>query len=379
MSRFSPKRCFVSKFAALLALTTLALGSCTFATILRYGPSGVEDYAIFPHRTLKAGRQPYRFPNGPRLNSPTVPYHAFGEHDLDSLLAANDTLAFLVLKNDRLVYERYFNGHGEDKLSQIFSVSKSVLSMLIGCALDDGLIRSIQQPVTDFVPELRTLGYDAVTLEHLLQMTSGMDYLEWDNPFGLHPAFYYGDDLEKRLLAIPLANPPGTRWSYKSGENELLGLILARSLHGRTITDYMQEKLWEPLGMEFDGQWAVDHEPDGLEKTFCCLALRPRDALKLGRLMLHNGEWEGRRILSEAWVARSHQVDIRNGSAWFYQNQWWVGDLAGNDYYAMGHLGQIIYVNPGKDVVIVRLGSDRGRFSDRVSWIALLRAVAQSF
>jgi CubicO group peptidase (beta-lactamase class C family) len=253
-------------------------------------------------------------------------------------------------------------------------VAKSLLSILIGCAIDDGYIESVNQPVTDYVPELRANGFDKVTLRHLLQMTSGMDYEESDSPFGLQARFYYGENLEEMLLDLKLRHSPGVYFDYKSGENQLLGLILSRALPSMTITEYTQARIWEPLGMEYDGLWSVDHEPGGLEKTFCCLAARSRDYAKIGRLYLNGGNWNGQQIVSSAWVRESTRLDISDGSSAEYQYQWWLPDAYGTDFMAVGLLGQYVYVSPKHDVIIVRLGKSEGQI-ERYQWEDFMAAI----
>jgi CubicO group peptidase (beta-lactamase class C family) len=239
-------------------------------------------------------------------------------------------------------------------------MSKSFLSILIGAAIDDGFIASVDQPVIDFVPELADAGYGRVTIRHLLQMTSGMDYVEVEGRDScLHNRFYYTTRLEHELLRLGLDKEPGQEFSYKSGENALLGLILSRAIAPQTITAYTQERLWQPLGMEYDGSWNLDSE-GGLEKTWCCLSATARDYAKLGRLMLHNGNWNGEQIFPADWVAQSTQVDTADGSVWNYQYQWWLVTKGGSDFTALGHLGQFVYVNPIKNVIIVRQGTSRG-------------------
>jgi len=199
--------------------------------------------------------------------------------------------------------------------------------------------------------------------------------VESDNPFGLHPRFYYGADLEKSLLKLKLKEDPGKKFVYKSGDNQLLGMILSRALKTKTITDYMQERIWEPLGMEYGGLWSIDHEGDGLEKTFCCISARARDFAKLGRLYLHLGNWNGRQIVSRRWVEHSTRIDTTEGSAWNYQYQWWLVSKEFGDYMAMGHLGQYVYVNPQRQLIIVRLGKNRGDL-DTDAWKELFTVLS---
>ncbi len=222
--------------------------------------------------------------------------------------------------------------------------------------------------------ELKANGFDEVTLEHLLQMTSGMDYTESDNPFGIYPRFYYGDNLEEMLLEMGLRHSPGKYFEYKSGDNQLLGLILSRALSPMTITEYMQTRIWGPLGMEYDGMWSIDREPDGLEKTFCCLAAPARDYAKLGRLYLDGGNWNGEQIVSREWVRKSTRLDISDGSSWEYQYQWWMPDAYGSDFMAAGHLGQYVYVSPRHKVIIVRPGKSGGNLKSD-DWKDLLASI----
>lgn len=378
----------------ILLLCLLLLGSCTFLRMVRYGNSDIDDHCcIFPTRELTASAHPRPFPRasaaltagGSQAALPeggagnvrgTLPTHVARE--LDAFLAAHDTGAFLVVHRGAIVYERYFGDHRRDSATLAFSMSKSVLSLLVGCAVDDGIIASVQQPVTDYVPELADRGFGEVTIEHLLQMTSGMDFRESPSPLRQHPYFYYGDDLERRLLRQKLAVPPGTEFAYKSGENQLLGLVLARALGEETITSYTQRRVWEPVGMEFGGCWAVDHEPGGLEKTFCCLAIAARDVAKIGRLYLDEGRAAVEQVVSPEWVRRSLAVDTSAGSVVFYQYQWWLPFADSPVFMASGHRGEFLYVNPELDLIMVRLGPSTGHLS-HAEWRAYLYGLEEAF
>lgn len=370
------------RHAIALLLLVLAAGpaGCAFLKMVRHGDSSVDDYRIFPARRLHASRSPIPFrERGAPASGPAVLDLTDREREeLSRFLAAHDTLAFLVVRGNTLLYEGYFNGHARDDPSFCFSMTKSFLSLLIGCAIDDGLIRSVDQPVTDFVPELAPNGFGRVTLKHLLQMTSGMAYRDSDSPFSLHPYFYYGDNLEERLLRLRLDTEPGTAFRYKSGESQLLGLVLKRALKGKPVTAYMQERVWEPLGMEHDGLWSIDHEGgDGLEKTFCCLAATARDVAKIGRLYLNEGRADGVQVVSPAWVRDSTRVDTSQGSVANYQYQWWIPFEGHPAFMASGYRGQYLYVNPDLGLVIVRLGPSRGGL-EHDDWLAFMRSLESS-
>jgi len=254
-------------------------------------------------------------------------------------------------------------------------MAKSVTSILIGCAIDDKLIQSVSEPVTNYIPELKENGFENVTLEHLLQMTSGLDFNEsYSNPFDDAVTIYYGRNLRKTLGKMKLKTASGKTFEYASGNTQLLGLVLERALKGRTISNYLEEKIWKPMEMEFDASWSLDKRENGLEKTFCCLNARARDYAKLGRLYLNKGKWNDKQIVSEAWVSQSTKIDTSNGSAWYYQYQWWLPTQTG-DFMAQGILGQYIYVQPEKNLIIVRLGKNHGK----ADWVEILTSLGQAY
>lgn len=355
---------FFSLVVAVAIGWTVAVGPVTVYRTVVYNFSGIDDYRIFPQRRLTAAPLPFRFREGGHVGVPPVLVNFGSRHDvpLSELLPATKTVAFLMVKDDAIMFEQYFEGFDRATPSLSFSMAKSFLSVLTGCAIADGYLKSVDQPVTDFVPELMEKGFASVTLKHLLQMTSGIDYTENDLPLGLHVRFYYTDRLEQEILDLRLREQPGTRFIYKSGDAYLLTLALKRALGGKSITAYMQERLWQPLGMEYDGIWSIDHAPDGLEKTGCCLAATARDFAKIGQLYLNKGQWNGRRIVPEAWVTEPTRIDTK-GSAWEYQYMWWRVSRDRPDFMATGHLGQFLYVNPAARLIIVRLGTGTGGLS----------------
>jgi len=376
----------VAIFVQWMIVAGPAAGRTAFFRLLRNGITKIDDFKYYPSRILTASHDPYRFSedtNRSRVPS-SVELSSGREESLVDLLTSNNTIAFLIIKEDAIVFEQYFQGHTASSLSQSFSVTKSFTSALIGKAIDDGLIHSVDQPVTDFIPELAERGFEAVTIKHLFTMTSGSNYVENDNPFGVHPVFNYTPDLEKMILDFRVKNEPGQQFKYKTGDTALLGLILTRVLDPITMTDYAQESLWAPLGMESDGVWSLDRE-DGLEKNWCCLAATARDFAKFGSLYLHEGLWEGQRILSAEWIEQSTQVgaipeaawpsESKENGLWNYGYFWWLASQVDRDYMAIGKDGQYIYVNPSKDMVIVRLGWSQGELPER-QWIKLFQYLA---
>ena len=358
-------------------LMFLLLAGCKVGRFVIYNFADTNDHRKFPSRALDRSPDPWHYPidlEGPAPRWATTD----GERvTFEQFLEEHRTVAFLVVYRDTIRYEHYFDGYDSATVHTSFSVAKSVTSMLIGCAIADGYIRSVDQPVTDFLPELIDKGWDRVTLEQVLQMTSGMDFQEsYTNPFGTAATFYYGRRLRQSTVKLGLEREPGTGWDYDSGNTQLLGLVLEQSFRmagdsALTITEYLQRKLWTPLGMEFPASWSIDRRKGGIEKTFCCLNTPARDFAKLGSLYLHEGRWQGQQLVPSEWVERSTRVDSSAGSAWWYQYQWWLPDKRGT-FMAEGILGQYIYVDPAREVVIVRLGRKPGN----ADWVQVFRGVA---
>ncbi|MDP3927900.1 MAG: serine hydrolase [Bacteroidota bacterium] len=353
----------------------ITVNSCQVGRFIWYNFADVNDHKIFDDRILQAPPTKFTFFEPLQEKAPKTIHIQNKEIAFDGYLKTNKTLAFLIIKNDTLLYERYFDTYSKESIVPSFSVAKSITSILIGCAIDDKLIKNIDEPITNYIPELTKNGFEKVSIKHVLQMTSGLNFNEsYVNPFGHAASFYYGLNLRKSIAKLTLKELPGTQFDYVSGNTQLLGLILERALKGKNVTQYLQEKLWEPLGMEYSGSWSIDSEKSGLEKTFCCLNARARDFAKIGRLYLQKGNWNGKQIVSEKWVKESTQVKTSEGSASYYQYQWWLPSRDG-DFMAHGILGQYIYVNPSKNMVIVRLGSSEGN----ANWDSLFMGLAEAY
>lgn len=361
-----------------LALS-LTAASCKIGRFVVYNFADITDYKIFPSRTIEAPEQSFQFYQPTEIerivDSITVTKDNGRKSHLpfEEYLEQNKTVAFLIIQNDTLKYERYFAGYDDESIVASFSMAKSVQSMLVGMAIEDGLIGSINDPIVNYLPYLGDNDLSGVTIQHLLNMTSGIDFNEsYTNPFGQAAAFYYGRNLRREVDKRKPAHPPGTHFSYSSGDSQLLGLVLDSALGEETLSDYLERKLWQPLGMEFPATWSLDKKKEGMEKTFCCLNARARDFAKLGRLYLNDGNWQGEQLVPQNWVAESTKIDSTAGSAWFYQNQWWLPARDGS-FQAQGILGQYIYVNPAANVIIVRLGKAQGKTSN---WRSLFAAIA---
>lgn len=323
----------------------------------RTGPS-VNEYPIFANHRLKTGTtQAWMQSN--KLNAKSIP------NELLQKMEAIETGAFLVIRYDTIVHEQYWGDFSNHSITNSFSMAKTVVSVLVGCALQEGLIKTIDQPVGDFLPEYKTGELAKVTIRHLLTMSSGIDFDEdYANPLAYPAEAYYGSDLRKLTMSYTqLRNPPGKYFDYVSGNTQLLGFVLMKAT-GKSLADYATEKLWKPLGCEHEAFWSLDHA-GGNEKTFCCLNSNARDFARIGKLYLDSGRWNGKQIVPQDYALASVQRQgtlLSDGKPCLnYGYSWWlIPDYKGHSiFYARGILGQYILCIPDLDILIVRLGERR--------------------
>jgi CubicO group peptidase (beta-lactamase class C family) len=359
-----------------LLLASFFVTSCTTLRILYYNVPDLKVRDQFPKRHLVKSPTPFNFVNNAlsfpvshSINIDQTKWNSFEE-----FLEENETVAFLAIRNDTILYEKYFEDFQDDRPIPSFSIAKSFVSALVGCAIDEGYMGSVQDPVIKYVPELKNKGLDDLTIEHLLQMTAGLKYKEhyWYHKKNLAYIFYT-DDLNSSVFGLKAVRKVGEKHEYQSIATQLLGLALSRSLADQTVTEYLQEKIWTPLQMEYDASWDLDRE-DGIEKTFCCLNACARDYAKFGRLYLNEGEWEGKQVVPREWVRRSLKIDSLNGSAPHYQYLWRL-DIESSSFYAKGFFSQLVYVNPERNLIFVRLGKRSGD----VDWVDFLSAQLDFF
>jgi CubicO group peptidase (beta-lactamase class C family) len=355
-----------------------SLDRSSIARAMLWREADVGDQHRFPARTIPAGDEASPLPAGVEIDPPAPPSGAEDDRAFDEFLRATGTLGFVVLDDDQLVYERYFGGADRQTRQTSFSVAKSFVSALIGIAIDEGLIGSVTDPVTEYLPELseRDPRFERITLRDLLTMSSGIRYEEQSLPlpWGDDVDTYYGTDLrDLGLSATQIVRPPGQEWLYNNYNPLLLGLVLERAT-GTSVSDYMATKLWQPLGAEADATWNLDSEGSGFEKLESGLNATPVDYARFGELFLHAGEWNGQRIVSQDWVREATAADVTTDPAGHYQYFWWIDTQRPDRFYALGNFGQYIYVAPDAGAVIVRTGRDWGVEND--TWLSVFREVA---
>jgi CubicO group peptidase (beta-lactamase class C family) len=363
--------------------------------VLAWQESDYGDYMDnFPHQELKAASEPFIFEMAADEERADRVFEAnLRVGDFDTFLEEGGAQAFIVIQDDKILYEKYFNGAQRDTLLTSFSVAKSYTSALVGIAVAEGHVKSVDDPVTDYLPELaeRDPRFGDITIRHLLLMAGGLDYQEMrsalfngDDPL----TTYYPDQRQAALEFTEIVERPGETFQYNKYYPQLLGLVVERAT-GRPVTDYMQEKLWEPIGAEFDGSWSLDSESSGFEKMEAGLNARAIDFAKLGRLYLEGGAWNGEQVIPAEWVADSTQVDRATHNAGYYPDEMgqaiyddlngyykymWYGFLRGEggyDFAAEGDHGQFIYVSPAKKLIIVRNGLEYGHDWSWADWIEL--------
>ena len=320
---------------------------------------GIDDHKLFPARVIENSAPGWRFSApGDGEDIRAALDQAAGAEGIQRFLARNGATAFLVIRGDRLLYEQYFQGCERASVCTSFSVAKSFTSALIGIALQEKLIAGLDDPLTKYLPELSANAWPAISIRHLLGMCSGLGYQ--DNgflPWNDEPRVYYSLDLRRLAGQARSVEAPGSRFHYNNYNLFLLGMILER-VTGGSVSAYLQEKIWKPLGMEYPASWSLDSQAGGMEKMESGLNARAVDFARFGRLYLRRGDWEGRQIVPESWVAAS--TTIEPGAAWsHYKYLWWVSRSGNGRYTAVGNLGQFIFIAPDKDCAILRFGQGR--------------------
>lgn len=312
---------------------------------------------IVPVKTIRRGRRVHPLPPAGRTIEPTWT-HAGQSWTVDSYMQANRVSGVLVIKDGKVLLERYALGRAPTDRWTSFSVAKSVTSTLVGAAIKDGKIRSLQDPVTDYLPELKGSAYDGVTVRQLLMMSSGVrwneDYTDPNSDVARTGALTAGPDginpIVKYMGTLPRANAPGTKFTYNTGETDLVGVLVSRAT-GKPLAEYASEKIWRPYGMEQDGIWMTDTA--GHERGGCCMSMTLRDYGRIGQFILDGGVANGRPMLPDGWTREATRVQIPNGqpAPAGYGYFWWI---RGNGAYeATGIFGQGIATFPEDRLIIV--------------------------
>lgn len=340
------------------------------------GKSGPHIYSFVHHvhDTIANGEQVFQFPYAKQqalwidtLHFFTQPPFYKNKTLMQTLNGKSDTQGVLIIQNDSIVYEKYWGDISPDRLVTVFSVSKSITSLLCGITIDEGFIKSVDDAVTNYLPELKKKDpmWQKLTIRHLLNMQSGLDF---DDTYSLRlknlkrlnamAKLNYGHDIIKQILGLKFRYIPGTKHHYESMASEILGIVIERASQKR-FADYLSEKVWKPLQMESPGLVNIDSRKYGVAHAFGGLSLTMKDLAKIGRLYLHRGVWNGKRIVSEEWIRQSTDYNTDNDG---YHFNWYNLSSIGAPkaqypgYYAHGIHAQVLYVNPHKNLIMIRVG-----------------------
>lgn len=318
------------------------------------GPT-IYDKDKFPFKTLEASTQEFSFVEHPLIQKASISV------DQEERMVRNESTSFLVIKNDTILYERYWAEHSEDELSNSFSVAKSLVALLIGKAIEEGKIKGLDDPIEDYISEFQGKKEGKITLRNLLSMSSGLNWKESSkNPLSHNAEAYFGPDLTELILSLEQIEEPGKEFKYLSGNTQVLALALTRAVD-QDLSSYAQDKIWSKIGTR-ESYWSTDD--NNVEKAYCCLYATTRDYAKIGRLMINNGYWNGMSIVDSAYIAElvspTNIIEPDGSKNDRYGLHWWLypGERA-PVYYARGILGQFIICIPEHDMVIVRTGHKR--------------------
>jgi len=282
------------------------------------------------------------------------------------------TIAYVIIKNDSIWFENYYDGFDENSKTNSFSMAKSYVSGLLGKAISNGYIKSLDQPVGDFFAEFSEGLAAQMTVGDLSSMASGTNWDEkYYSPLSITTRAYFDDDLEKVILGLKVVNEPGKSYKYASGDTQLLAMVIEKAT-GKKLYDYLTESFWKPLGSENQTLWQVDSKENDLVKAYCCIASNAKDFARFGKLYKDHGKWNGKQVLDSAFIAKSLTPRFPESPQYGYG--WWLQKRGDKSFFMMrGHLGQYVIVEPTDNVIIVRLGDEKSPdassqiFSDDIS------------
>lgn len=316
----------------------------------------IDQYPIFENRMVKA-ENPQPWPFSKDYNKLSIDdkyiddFHKYG------------TVAYIIIQNGELLFEQYWEDYSPESHSNSFSMAKSIVSLAVGCAIDEGVIHSVEQPASDFFPQFS--GYDGktMTLKHLLTMSAGVDFQEsYSSLFSPTTQLYYGDDLKEITFDMKEIEQPGVNFIYQSGVTQLLAFILEKAT-GERLCSYVSRKLWTPIQAEQDALWSLDRK-NGIEKAYCCFNSNARDFARIGQLILNGGKWNGRQIVSEQYIKDATTADStlifkeHDESNKHYGYQFWILEKQKMKIpYMRGMIGQYVFIIPEKNAIVVRLGN----------------------
>jgi CubicO group peptidase (beta-lactamase class C family) len=380
----------MKKLIFFVALLLFSLNSCYVAKAIKHRKYKLKDLNHFEYVSFAAKSKPFEFAKGAiMLND---------KQELDSMFLGSNTYSFMVIRNDSIIYSFQNLGIKDSSMLPSFSVAKSFVSTLIQIAHQEGKIKDLQEPITNYIPELlnQDTRFQNITIQHVLDMRSGIKSNEnYANPFSDVLKLGFGKNVKKKMLRTKIESAPGKRFEYKSANTQLLAMILEKAV-GEKIYDYFYKKLYTPLGMKYSGTWMIDDKKNKDAKAFCCMNLAIEDYAKFGKMYLNKGNFNGQQILDSNLIIKNLNTDTFSKYAG-YKNQWWANSVTtyykdssemnraiihnnwkvkyillpnknhpqwGVSYYddnyeAVGILNQYITILPSKNTLILHFGNEQ--------------------
>lgn len=343
-------------FLLLLNLLILVSGHRYLYKAIWYNFVDITDYSLFENRSIERG-VPQEWPVSTQYNKIDL------SDTLLNTLEKLQSVAFLVIKDDSIIIEKYWDNYSDSSLSNSFSMAKSYVATLIGFALQEGKITSLQDPLIKYLPQISGVYKEKVTIEDVLKMSSGSSWAEsYTGPFSITTKAYYGTDLPQLMATVTFDSLPGQKFKYLSGDTQILAMVLEK-VTGKILSEYASEKMWKPMGYSQNALWSLDHK-DGVEKAYCCINSNARDFARIVKLYLNKGNWNGNQLLDSNFVKRAiskNPYPLDSNASYGYQ--WWLypnNKLQQKIFYSRGILGQYAIGIPEKNIIIVRLGHRRG-------------------
>ena len=318
----------------------------------------ISDYEYFDNREIKS--------SNPEPWALHKKYNKIAESEiLQKLNTDRETKSFLVIKNDSILFEKYYDGYDQNRISNSFSMAKSIVTSMLGKAIMEGKIKGLDQPVSDYFEQYNEGLASELTVGDLATMSSGMKWNEkYYSVINITSESYFTNDLRSVILRQKIINKPGQGFRYSSGDTQLLGMVIEKAT-GTTLSDYLTKHFWEPMGAENTALWQLDSDNYGMEKAYCCIASTARDFARFGKLYINKGKWNDEVILDSSFVELSIKPSFEDSP--YYGYGWWLYNYEGKKVFTMnGHRGQFVISFPNENIIIVRQGNfnEKGRVSN---------------
>lgn len=353
------------KCTVIICITITVICSCGVVRPVIYNLPGENDARLFPFRTINPAPVNTTFYFTTCADTPACIKNIKLDNKginatgvgLNEFVELHNTISLAIIRNDSILYQHYTQNYSAQSYVTSFSIAKSFITMLTGIAIQEGYIKSELDPITNYIEEWKGKAYDSITIKDLLRHTSGLRFSKSPaNPESDQVKFYYGKELRKNILDCPVKETPGLHFDYQSENPSLLALILERAT-GRTVSEYLQQKIWNEIGTEAPALWNTDRNDSlAIEKAFCCLNAHTLDFAKFARLLLNKGKWNGKQLIPEAWIEKATNRSNELGGKISYGYNLGLGPSAYNSFFAMGLYGQLLYIYPQKNIIIVRFG-----------------------